>query len=631
MTSTTPLLFLLDSVLSQEPARIREGRTRIREVVAKVSPGLAARPVQQGCDFLVQDVDMLLTAFPNLASVASTHDGSLPLHFAASIGNVKAATRILSQYPAAASTPNTKGKIPLHYAAREGRSDVVAYFLCATPQTAEITSKKKKLALHFAAGDGHTDVVRQLLRVYPRGASLPSAKGKLPLHFAARWGHIQIASDLLYLYPEGVRCVDWDGSLPLHDAAREGQVVMSKFLIERYPIGLSVANIRREIPLFPAVRSGSVDLVILYLQGWALGGMHILKSVSADDNIKDWDWRIVELCLRGAVENFSDCDLMKGRELPAVCCSVDREDFTNSTEGQNSTAARLMRACCNSPFRPDAGLNAMKKAVVGPTSCCISQSEFASFQQTTATHISIYQATGPSAYLSDQEEPIPRSKSPILEYGGSRSKKRLVNGEGNDRKRVRSDKGDDDLTTTMLCRRKFIALHAALACGASSHVIRCVINKHPDQVSEKDEKGQFPLHLAVRHLTCGSKQSTPESTKLAERTDDEKHIPNLVLEDILKPHPDAASSADHHGNLPLHLAIAAKADFCIIQALVQANPSSGVDPVQSSDSRFDKKPPIYMATEFDCDLSTTYLLLRENPSVVCTGANSLACRDGRKQ
>ena len=242
------------------------------------------------------------------------------------------------QYPAAASTPNTKGKIPLHYAAREGRSDMVAYFLYATPYTAKIASKKKKLALHFAAGDGHTDVVQQLLRVYPEGASLPSAKGKLALHFAARWGHMQIASDLLFLHPEGVRCVDWDGSLPLHDAAREGQVVMSKFLIERYPIGLSIANIRGEIPLFPAVRSGNVNLVILYLQGWAMGGMHILKAVSADDNIHDWDWNIVELCLRGAVENFSDCPLLEGKEPPAVCCTVARGD---SLSGLDATASSL--------------------------------------------------------------------------------------------------------------------------------------------------------------------------------------------------------------------------------------------------------------------------------------------------
>lgn len=97
MTSTTPLLLLLDSVLSQEADRIRDARTRIREMVAKLNPALAARPAPKGSSALLHDVEMLLTAFPNLASVESTHDGSLPLHFAASIGDVRVARRILTQ------------------------------------------------------------------------------------------------------------------------------------------------------------------------------------------------------------------------------------------------------------------------------------------------------------------------------------------------------------------------------------------------------------------------------------------------------------------------------------------------------------------------------------------------------
>ena len=107
MTSTTPLLLLLDSFLSQDSERIREARARIRQIVANASDGNPAlkaaalapidnRSASSTCT-LLQDVDMILAAFPNLASVASDHDGSLPLHFAASIGNVQVATRILSQ------------------------------------------------------------------------------------------------------------------------------------------------------------------------------------------------------------------------------------------------------------------------------------------------------------------------------------------------------------------------------------------------------------------------------------------------------------------------------------------------------------------------------------------------------
>ena len=87
--ATTPLLLLLDSVLSQDATRIQEARTRIRQLVDNA-------PMTNQFD-LLQEVDMLLNAFPNLASVASTHDGSSPLHFAASIGDVSVARRILIQ------------------------------------------------------------------------------------------------------------------------------------------------------------------------------------------------------------------------------------------------------------------------------------------------------------------------------------------------------------------------------------------------------------------------------------------------------------------------------------------------------------------------------------------------------
>ena len=477
---------------------------------------------------------------------------------------------------------------------------MVAYFLYATPHTAKIMSKKKKLALHFAAGDGHTDVVQQLLRAYPEGASLQSAKGKVALHFAARWGHMQIASDLLFVYPESARCVDWDGSLPLHDAAREGQVVMSKFLIERYPNALSIANIRGEIPLFPAVRSGNVNLVVLYLQGWALGGKEILQAVSADDNIHDWDWNMVELLLRGAAENFSNCPLIEGKEPPAVCCTVERG--ANSVTGLDIEAPAL-----SASRETETSLFERQMSTTLAT-------RNHSITLSTASHLRLTECTTGTA------ESNPRSKSPILEeIGAGRSKKRASSGCGNERKRSRSVHWheEESLEHKSPRQRKFRALHAALACGASSHVIRCVLDMHAGQVSECDEHGHFPLHIAVRHPACSN--GTPvirEDRKGTEADDDKKLIVEIVLKDILKPYPEAAMAFDSRRRLPLHLAIASRADSSVVQELLQINPSAGVDPVDTDDVRFKNKPPLYMATEFDCDLTTTFLLLRGDPSVI---------------
>jgi len=408
---------------------------------------------------------------------------------------------------------------------------MVAYFLYATPHTARIASKKKKLALHFAAGDGHVEVVRQLLRVYPEGASLPSKKGKIPLHFAARWAHLQIASDLLYVYPQGIRCVDWDGSLPLHDAAREGQLVMSRFLIERYPVGLSIANIRGEIPLFPAVLSGNVDLVILYLQGWSMGGMHILKAVSRDDNIESWGWSMVELCLRGAVENFSGYPLMEGKQPPAVCCTVGRGDYLSSLEASTpfsfSASSKIMDVCCRQRQQEESTSTVAKK----------SQSVAAAAFLGTPPKKRSVKAGGEDVL----EEPLIRSKSPILEVDSSLSKKRQPScsdcSDGSCRKRSRSEiwNEGDEFTASVRQSRRFIALHAALSCGASLPVIKCVLRHHREQVKEADEDGQYPLHLAVCHPICSSSAVYGDSVdhKGSVSVEDKKEATNTILQDIL--------------------------------------------------------------------------------------------------
>jgi ankyrin repeat protein len=211
-----------------------------------------------------------------------------------------------------------KGKIPLHYAAREGRVDMINLLLRLDPFTASIKSKKEKLALHFACGEGHFDVVKALLRAHPAGASTISLKGKLPLHFAARWGHLPVAQHLLHVYPYAVQVADWEGCLPLHDAAREGQAVMSQYLIEKWPDALKAASLRGEIPLFTAVRSGNLSFVVCLLKLWHEGGKYVLQNVAESDSVNDWDWNILELCLRGAESNFTGCSMVNKKCL-CVC------------------------------------------------------------------------------------------------------------------------------------------------------------------------------------------------------------------------------------------------------------------------------------------------------------------------
>ena len=264
-------------------------------------------------------------------------------------------SRTPAQNPQATRAPNDKGKIPLHYAAREGRSEMVHYLLRVDPCTASIPSKKDKLAVHFASAEGHLSVVQALLRVHPGGASMMSNKGKLPLHFAARWGHVSIAQHLLSLYPTGIRVVDWEGALPLHDAAREGQAVMSQFLIDKWPGALQATSLRGEIPLFSAVRSGNLSFVVCLLKAWHKGGKHILQNITENDAVEDWDWNILELCLRGAQSNFNGCTMLVMKclcECERSCAQLPQLSTTNKEESGDKKRARVSLSLSKKRLRP---------------------------------------------------------------------------------------------------------------------------------------------------------------------------------------------------------------------------------------------------------------------------------------
>ena len=91
--TATPLLFLLDGCLSRDEDRVQEALEEIAEVMRPAGrmPALAASPCV--CPLaLCQVITALLAVRPDFCRLPSEHDGSLPLHFAASLGNVEVAS-----------------------------------------------------------------------------------------------------------------------------------------------------------------------------------------------------------------------------------------------------------------------------------------------------------------------------------------------------------------------------------------------------------------------------------------------------------------------------------------------------------------------------------------------------------
>ena len=85
MASSSPLLLLLDSVLSNDQDQVHYATNHIHHLCGSTRPSVES---------LSEIVTKLLLHFPQMASVQSESDGSLPLHFAASLGEVTIAKAI---------------------------------------------------------------------------------------------------------------------------------------------------------------------------------------------------------------------------------------------------------------------------------------------------------------------------------------------------------------------------------------------------------------------------------------------------------------------------------------------------------------------------------------------------------
>lgn len=84
--ATTPLLSLLHSVLCQDREQLENAMSQVR--MMGVPPSMSN---------LSDVVPLLLEGNPQLAFLHSEHDKSLPLHFAASLGDVMVARALLAK------------------------------------------------------------------------------------------------------------------------------------------------------------------------------------------------------------------------------------------------------------------------------------------------------------------------------------------------------------------------------------------------------------------------------------------------------------------------------------------------------------------------------------------------------
>ena len=96
MASTTPLLLLLDGILSQDETRVDSAVREILPLLQTPFPLPPGESIVRNRTLLYQLLYALLSARPDLCQIPSLHDNSLPLHFASSLGDVQVLNLILS-------------------------------------------------------------------------------------------------------------------------------------------------------------------------------------------------------------------------------------------------------------------------------------------------------------------------------------------------------------------------------------------------------------------------------------------------------------------------------------------------------------------------------------------------------
>ena len=296
-----------------------------------------------------------------------------------------------------------------------------------------------------------------------------------------------------------------------------------------------------------------------------------MQATGDSDNVSSWDPAILNICLRGAVGNFRDL-------------SPEERGLTDEHSRRVIERIHKRNKATVFAYRPidDGNPNTTN-------------------EESPAT---------PERFPTDPNSLIPRSKSPILETDTGCGKKRSSSGETNRTKKQRfghinEKDGEENCTLSTYLKtlesNTFRQVHAALECSATTDVLDCVLQRYPEQHSVLDDYGRLPLHIAISH--CRSDGSV-----------------DLILEKIWKPHQDACFVRDCFGRLPLHLALMTRADSRLVRALLDAYPSSGVEPCQVVDRKFTHMLPIHMALTNGCDLSTLFMLFREDPTVIerCT-------------
>lgn len=280
-------------------------------------------------------VQRYLAAAPQLAAVPSKYSRRLPLHLAATAGDVPLLRLLLEAAPQAAAAADIAGQTPLailleqrhveaadlllaahpasvaassidglpllHWCVAHGKAGTAARLLAAAPQAARLRASDSSTALHQAAACCNVAMLQMLVAACPSAAAVAQDDGLLPIHSAAQRPALASAVGSLLAAAPGTAFKAYRGSLPLHfAAAKPGMANVVGQLLKVAPAAAAVPDGNGNVALHLAVGCGDAAIVekLLAAAPAAVNALSSLQSTPFTQCMHSRRTDLLELLLR---------------------------------------------------------------------------------------------------------------------------------------------------------------------------------------------------------------------------------------------------------------------------------------------------------------------------------------------
>lgn len=165
---------------------------------------------------------MVLWCKPELGK-AIDNLGWTPLHYAASVNNVKAVKMLLKKDRTSAYIVGSSGLCPVHVSAKLGHKEVMIELLEQCPDSDELLDCQGRNLVHLAVIEKRTRVLQWICKTdkLEKAMNAQDDQGNTPLHLAVKTRHMRTFATLMLSKRTHLNWANKDGFTPLDIASAQ--------------------------------------------------------------------------------------------------------------------------------------------------------------------------------------------------------------------------------------------------------------------------------------------------------------------------------------------------------------------------------------------------------------------------